>query len=169
MVFSICGGETQIERQAELGEHPHAANEVLPQAELQVRLVLDDPADALHQRVRGQRGHGRAPPPRPPQAAPGHDAGDPRLPPGQGRYPVGLLAVLREVALALHEDHLLDPDRPARPAKILGQMRPAQRREVVEPGVPQPRGIPKMHVGVDDGKIDHGDILLNLQRKVAMA
>ena len=95
----------------------------------------------------------------------GHDPADPAVLPGETGYPFRFLDVLASVAFALHEDHLLHPDRSAGLPVFLQQVPLVQQGNTVQPAVSQVIRVPEMYVGVYNGEIHHGVILKYLWKR----
>jgi hypothetical protein len=135
----------------------YSFDEVRSQAELDIRLELDDAPHAFDERELRQffqilpcgvsLFQGRP--------------GDNRLDAGvllfsQLRNPCGFFHELSRVYLTLEKDHLLHLHWTCSLPVIFQQVGRVKQRNFLQPGVAQITGIPEMQMGIDDRKVDHG-------------
>ena len=80
---------------------------------------------------------------------------------GEPVNPFGFVQILRHVDIDFDENQPLKLIGPRRTGEIVGRPVALERRRAARPGIAKPLLVEEMDVGIDDGKIDHAERLLN--------
>ena len=158
--------DTDVKREAVLSQHLDAAHETWLQAELRVRLRLDEAADALDQCLprRVQR-HQHVEEGAHLLAVLNRRRGDDplktRVLSGALDDPLHLQQLVLRREVDFHVDHRLDVEPGGMLPIFRNDEAPVQARVAVEPGDAEMLGVPEMDVRVDDREVRHAQSSCN--------
>ncbi len=147
--------DADVEHQVIRGKQLQPLDELRPDAEVGVGLVLDQPPDAAQNFVLPELVEFTFDGLAAFERQRGHHASEARVRFREAIDPFRLREVLRKIDIDLDEHEPVDLDRRRCSGEVLGQDLAVERRCVLCPGIAEPFRVGEMDVAVDDRVIGH--------------